>query len=810
MNTRRIISLIVTAAIGATFNSESRGQTNAAIAPDKESWFAAPARGFVSRKPAPSWEHSLVSGNGTQGVLVEGNPCQETLYLSHAALYLPTEKSDNPLDMVSHLAKVREQCLAGNFKEAGLVSEVMHKERLAKYGYHPNLSEPFIGACTLRIKQPEADVSRYQRSVDFVTGEAHVTFATKEGTFRRSTFVSRADDVIVVRLSGTGKQYAEIQFAGVPMPEKFRSLQEVLKRVKLYEPGVLDTGLYITFRTLFATPNTVNPVRGYEALGKFVYRGGYPGRTYEGRKFTDFNEVLLLIKIRPLLTSEKQDSNLEEIRKELDALPPDYDQLLARHAKVHGELMSRVSFSLNAPGADRAKASEDLIKDSLKMENPLAQLERAFEAGRYNIISSTGYNPPNLQGLWSGVWFGTWGSSMTLDGNLPIAVSFNSMGNTPELMEPYFRFNERLLPGFRKNMEEVYGMRGFLVSAAVTTSARYVGVSPAYPFYFWQAGAAWTCYYYFDHWQRTGDRTFLEERAYPLMKEAAHFYEDFLTITDKNGKLVFVPSYSPETAPANQLSVKTTINATMEIGAAKQLLRNAIAAAKELGRDEDLQKKWADLIARMPAYEVGDDGSFREWLWPGFKDYNEHRHLSHFYPLYYDMPQEIVGNPALVKAVSHTGTERLKFHEKSGQMAFGIVQLGLAAAHVGDAELAQRAINELAKRYWTHGMGSFHCPGLYFNMDISGGLPFLCASTLVYSDPGMIRFFPARPPQWKSGSIKGLRLRGAITLKELTWDEKGAKAVLVSDKDQTVTVIHPDGGKKTCELKAGKAEQIQF
>lgn len=163
-----------------------------------------------------------------------------------------------------------------------------------------------------------------------------------------------------------------------------------------------------------------------------------------------------------------------------------------------------------------------------------------------------------------------------------------------------------------------------------------------------------------------------------------------------------------------------------------------------------------------------------------------------------------------VKAVGHTGRERMKFHEKSGQMAFGIVQVGLAAAHVGDAELAERAINELSRHYWTHGMGSYHCPGIYFNTDISGGLPYLCASTLVYSDPGLIHFFPARPPQWKSGSLKGVRLRGAITLRELTWDGLKAKAVLIADKDQTITIVATGGEPRKCSLSAGKATEVNL
>ncbi|MEI8235105.1 MAG: glycoside hydrolase N-terminal domain-containing protein [Verrucomicrobiota bacterium] len=773
-------------------------------------YFAAPARGFISRKPAANWEHSLLTGNGTMGALVMGNPSDEMLYLSHAALYLPRNQSENPLAMAKHLDKIRQDCLAGRFKEAGMMMQQISKEN----SYWAQ-RDPFIGAFGLRIQQPETDVSRYQRAVDFMTAEAHVTCLGEAGTVRRSVFVSRADDVIVVRIAGDGKQTASFSFNGLPagavtyngMPAaNMYEIKDVAKSVKHSRFGV--EGEYLYSQVLFETQNRYNPNSGYEGLGKIIAKGGKRQRTYDGYKITDAEEILVLVKIRPLLKGET--SNLAAMGKELEALPADYAKLLEPHAKAHGSLMSRVSLSLDAPPAERAKPAEDLLKEARKLDAPLAQLERAFDAGRYNIICCTGYNPPNLQGLWSATWLAPWAGSMTVDGNLPCAIAFLSMGNTPELMEAYFRYYDRFMPGFRQNMKELYGMRGFHVPAQLTTSPQETDFSPGYPFLYWHAGAPWACQFYYDHWRYTGDRKFLEERAYPLMKETAAFYEDFLTVTDKNGKVVFVPTFSPENGPANDFDKETAINATMEVGAAKQLLRNAIAAAKELNRDEDLQKKWAELLAKMPPYEVGPDGSFREWLWPGLKDYNDHRHASHFYPLYDEMPSEIVDNPALVKAVGHSGRARMDWHEQTRFMAFGAVQVGLAAAHTADAELAQRTINFLGKNFWSTGMASFHNGGELFNMDLSGGFPYLCASTLVYSDPGLIRFFPARPAQWKSGSLKGVRLRGAITLSELTWDGAKTKAVLVSDKDQTITIAALGMEPRQCTLGAGKATEVNF
>jgi alpha-L-fucosidase 2 len=793
---RHIMATVVSAALSGTAAAEARG-----AGPGRNDPFAAPVRGFISLQQPRDWGQATHTGNGTMGALVMGDPHDETLHLSHAALYLPQPNGPRYIDLASRLAEIRGDCLAGKYAAAGNVIVAARKEA----GYADN-RDPFIAAFDLHVRQPGGTVVRYQRSVDFMTGEAHVAFADADTASLRSTFVSRPDEVIVVRLTGTGRQSAELSFAQLP-PANDKEKGVIAAGVKSTEQGVHDGFLY--YRTLFAVQNEFNPNLGYEGFGRVVAKGGTRTEGGAGITVAGADEVLVLVKIRPLLRSAGVTTNAAAVERELDALPADYPALLAPQAKAQGELMGRVSFSLDAPAADRAEPTEKLLADSAKSDAPLAQVERAFDAGRYNIICSTGLNPPNLQGLWSGTWLAPWSGSFTVNGNLPCAVSFDLMGNTPELMLPYFAYYDQRMAGFRENARVLFGTRGFHVPAQLTVSPRETDFSPAYPHCYWHAGAAWACQFYYDYYRYTGDERFLADRAYPMMREAAAFYEDFLTVTDANGRLAFVPSFSPENSPNNG-KVPTSINATMEVAAAKQLLRNAIAAAVHLGRDADLRAKWTAIIARLPDYQVGPDGSFREWLWPGLGESNAHRHASHLYALYDEMPAEIVADPALVRAVEHTIRQRLDFQEAHPVMAFGIVQLGLAAEHVGNADLAQEAIHFLAKGYWSTGMGSFHNRGNLFNMDLSGGLPYLCASALVYADPGTIRFFPARPPRWTRGSLRGVRLRGGVVVRELTWDGPRGRAVLVSDADQVVTIVAPTVAKQSCTLRAGVATEVDL
>ena len=81
-------------------------------------FFAPPKRGFVSMEPAKNWQHGLLTGNGTTGAIIRGEPYQETITLSHESLYLPYKKTDAYMEMASHIEEIRNLCLAGKFAEA--------------------------------------------------------------------------------------------------------------------------------------------------------------------------------------------------------------------------------------------------------------------------------------------------------------------------------------------------------------------------------------------------------------------------------------------------------------------------------------------------------------------------------------------------------------------------------------------------------------------------------------------------------------------------------------------------------------------
>ncbi len=138
-------------------------------------------------------------------------------------------------------------------------------------------------------------------------------------------------------------------------------------------------------------------------------------------------------------------------------------------------------------------------------------------------------------------------------------------------------------------------------------------------------------------------------------------------------------------------------------------------------------------------------------------------------------------------------------------MSFGLVQLGLASASLGEAELAYEAVDRLANDYWRPNMVSTHNVKEIFNVDICGGLPAVINQMLVQSKAGELLLLPALPDAWPSGRIEGILCRGQITIERLEWDAEEVRATIRSGKKQEIRLSLP-GGIGEVEVTSGTAE----
>src|ERR1700710_1838948 len=98
-----------------------------AIAIAQEGFFAVPLKGFTSWQPAATWENALLTGNGTMGAMVIGQPHDETIILSHSLLYLPFKRSAKLIDQASKLEEIRSLLLQGKYEDAAKVPAALRK-----------------------------------------------------------------------------------------------------------------------------------------------------------------------------------------------------------------------------------------------------------------------------------------------------------------------------------------------------------------------------------------------------------------------------------------------------------------------------------------------------------------------------------------------------------------------------------------------------------------------------------------------------------------------------------------------------------
>src|SRR5512135_2463840 len=317
-------------------------------------------------------------------------------------------------------------------------------------------------AFDLRIgMDADGDVSGYARSTNFATGETAVRWSDRRGPFERRLFVSRADGIAVMRITGPGRGQVSCRLVLSPREPNNRRFKEDVNNLAMTTDAAT-----LTFRHGFAHAYA-GSIQGLEGVARVVAKGGTTSTDGPALTISGADEVLVFIDIKVL--DEPDRSLTEATKKSLAAVPADYDGLLARHAKIHGEIFGRMRLDLGG-GADRGLTSEELLAKTTDEAPSRALLEKVFDAGRYNIISSVSDLPPTLQGVWAGTYSPPWASDFTHNGNVPSAIASLLMGNMPELMLAYTSYMEWLVPYLEVNAKMIFGARGIVLPSRSTTT----------------------------------------------------------------------------------------------------------------------------------------------------------------------------------------------------------------------------------------------------------------------------------------------------------------------------------------------------
>ncbi len=252
-----------------------------------------------------------------------------------------------------------------------------------------------------------------------------------------------------------------------------------------------------------------------------------------------------------------------------------------------------------------------------------------YQYGRYLLIASSrpGGQAANLQGLWNDSQQPAWDSKYTININTEMNYWPAEQANLSECHEPLFNMLDDLAITGAEVARDFYDAKGWVVHhntdgwrGAAPINASNHGI--------WPTGGAWLATHLWERYLFSGDKTFLEQRAYPLMKGASEFFLDYLVEDPEfaKGWLVSGPSNSPERGGL-------VMAPTMDHQIIRHLLRSTAEAADLLSRDAAFAAQLRATADRIAPNQVGAEGQLKEWLYKE-EPHTNHRHVSHLWGLH--------------------------------------------------------------------------------------------------------------------------------------------------------------------------------
>ncbi|MEG0388459.1 MAG: glycoside hydrolase family 95 protein, partial [Niameybacter sp.] len=545
-------------------------------------WYDEPApkspeypTGTANRDGWEKW--ALPIGNGHMGGMVFGGVGEERIQFNEKTLWNGKcegfgeafDEYGNRKEAYKSLQQIQEKLRNGE-DVGGLLGQLTGP-------YAPSGSYQSFGNIYLDFgmtAEQERSVVDYVRDLNLDTATANVEYTYNGVGYQREYFVSYPNNIMVMHL--TADEANQLTF-------DVRATADSLE--KNYEMTTEEN-------TLVIRGQVKDNEMVFESQIKVIPTGGTVETVVEGKDskvaIKDADEVLILMAagtnyLNEFPTYRGVDPHDQVVKRLNLATAKGYEKLKTDHLADYQSIFKRVKLDLGESVPN--KTTDELLNNYKRGANSTYLETLLFQYGRYLLIASSreGSLPANLQGIWNDMSNPPWNSDYHINVNLQMNYWPAYVTNMAECAVPLVEYIDSLREPGRITAAQYANIvsdeenpeNGWM---AHTQNRPFGFTTPGWSFYWgWSPSAnAWIVQNVWEYHEFQDDDAYLATTIYPILRETAVFWKQFLIEDPISGRLVSSPSYSPEHGP---VSVGNTFDQTL----VWQLFTDTIIAANELG-----------------------------------------------------------------------------------------------------------------------------------------------------------------------------------------------------------------------------------
>lgn len=743
-------------------------------------------------EPADSFINALPLGNGRLAIMAYGNPENEIIHLNEETLW-----SGGPanLNSNSNSPKYLNMVRTALSKEDYALADDLSRKMQGLF------SESYMPVGDLLINQKiNGNINNYVRELNLETAIHKTSFSVDGIDYTREYFVSYPDQSVIIHFTSS-KRNLNMSFG---LKSQLKPIILLDKEGDLLMNGRAPSHVEPDYITISDTPiqweNDTCGMR-FQVRLRPIENDGKISIKNDCLNISDASNITMAVSIatsfngydKNPVTEGKNENVLAQ--KYLDDLKgKDYVTLKENHTEDYSKYFNATKLYLKG-NLEAEKVTTDKRLINYQQNNGDYGLESLlFNYGRYLLISSSrkGGLPANLQGKWNIDLRPAWSCNYTMNINLQMNYWASEKVGLSDMVPPLVEHIKNLAVTGRGTAKNFYDLPGIASGHnsdiwAMTNPVGNLGMGKP-QWANWCMAFPWLCMHLWDRYQYTGDEYFLQEIAYPIMKESSLFCEKWL-VENKEGYLVPCPSTSPENCFLDNNGDKWSVSegSYNEIALIRNLFENTILATTILDVDKDFSVELESKLKRMLPYKIGIDGYLQEWA-QDFKEADKrHRHISHLVALHPGNDISLWKSPDLFDACKKT-------LERRGDEGNGWARAWKICfwARLLDGEHAynllrntlELAIEPEIKRK----------PGTYFNLlnacppfQIDGNLGIVegISEMLLQSHLNEIYLLPALPSAWDEGKINGIKARGGYTC-SIEWKHSKLKEAIIKAENDTI------------------------